>query len=110
MIKVGLDIGNSKISCIICDIKLNAEPKVLSFVNRPTANIKKSTFTNFQLIKKEVKEVLDIAAKESQTDIKSINLNVPMSESNSLYYSSQIEIENELISDLHLKKSINSTS
>jgi cell division protein FtsA len=107
MIKVGLDIGNSKISCIVCDIKINERPRVLSFVNRPTSNIKKSTFTNFQLIKKEVKEVLDMAAKESQTDIKSINLNVPMSASNSYYYSSQINIENELINNLHLKKSIN---
>ena len=107
MIKVGLDIGNSKISCIVCDIKINAKPRVLSFVNLPTSNIRKSTFTNFELIKKEVKEVLDTAAKESQTDIKSINLNVPMSESTSFYYNSQIEIENELISDLHLKKSIN---
>jgi len=107
MIKVGLDIGNSKISCIVCDIRNNEKPKILSFVNRPTSNIKKGTFTNFQLIKEEVKEVLDIAAKESQTDIKSINLNVPISESNSLYYNSQINIANELISDLHLKKSIN---
>ena len=107
MIKVGLDIGNSKISCIVCDIKINEKPRVLSFVNRPTSNIKKSTFTNFELIKKEVKEVLVTAAKESQTDIKSINLNVPVSESKSLYYNSQINIENELISDLHLKKSIN---
>ena len=107
MIKVGLDIGNSKISCIVCDIEINQKPKALSFVNRPTSYMKKGKFTNFQLIKKEVKEILDIAAKESQTDIKSINLNVPMSESSSLYYNSQINIENELISDLHLKKSIN---
>jgi cell division protein FtsA len=107
MIKVGLDVGNSKISCIVCDIKTNKMPEVLSFVNRSTSNIKKGAFTNFQLIKKEVKEVLDIAAKESQTDIKSINLNVPMSDSNSHYYSSQIDIENELINDLHIKKSIN---
>ena len=47
MIKVGLDIGNSKISCIVCDIKINERPRVLSFVNRPTSNIKKAPLLIF---------------------------------------------------------------
>ena len=42
-----------------------------------------------------------------ETEIKSINLNVPLINSNSLFYNSEIEIENELISELHLKKAIN---
>ena len=41
MIKVGIDIGNSKISCIVCDIKNFKNPKVLSFVSLPTSNINK---------------------------------------------------------------------
>ena len=107
MIKVGLDIGNSKISCIVCDIKENQKPKVLSFVSLPTFNINKNTFTNFELIKREVKEIIDLAAKQSETEIKSINLNVPVFESNSVFYNSKIEIQNELINELHIKKAIN---
>ena len=109
MIKVGVDIGNSKISCIVCDIQSVDKIKVLSFVNLPTSNIFKNTFTNFKLIKKEIKEVIEIAAKESETEIKSINLNIPISGSISSYYNSSINIENELINELHLKKVINNS-
>jgi len=107
MIKVGVDIGNSKISCIVCDVKDKQNPNVLSFVSLPTLNINKSAFNNFQLIKNEVKEILYIAGNESQTEIKSINLNVPLNDSISTFYNSQIDIENELINELHLKKAIN---
>ena len=63
MIKVGVDIGNSKISCVVSDLKKNTLPKILSFINYPTSNINKNTFTNFQSIKEEVKQVITLAAK-----------------------------------------------
>jgi len=107
MIKVGVDIGNSKISCVVSDLKKNTLPKILSFINYPTSNINKNTFTNFQSIKEEVKQVIALAAKDSQTEIKSINLNIPLTDSISFFYNSKIEIENELIMELHLKKAIN---
>ena len=107
MIKVGLDIGNSKISCIVCDLRINENPKILSFVSLPTNNINKNVITDFKKIKNEVKEVIDIAARDSQTEIKSINLNIPISTSESFFYNSQIQIKNEAINELHLKKSIN---
>ena len=107
MIKVGLDIGNSKISCIVCDLKEFNKPKILAFVSLPTSDVNKGSFTNYESIKREVLEVVNTAAKESVTEIKSINLNVPLINSNSLFYNSEIEIENELISELHLKKAIN---
>ncbi|MDC0192707.1 cell division protein FtsA [Alphaproteobacteria bacterium] len=107
MIKVGLDIGNSKISCVVCDLKELNKPKILSFVSLPTSDVNKGSFTNYESIKKEVLEVVNTAAKESVIEIKSINLNVPLINSNSLFYNSEIEIENELISELHLKKVIN---
>ncbi len=107
MIKVGVDIGNSKISCVVCDLKELDKPKILSFVSLPTSNVNKGSFTNYNSIKQEVLEVFNAAAKESVTEIKSINLNVPLINSNSLFYNSEIEIENELVSELHLKKAIN---
>ena len=109
MIKVGLDIGNSKISCVVSSIKANEDPKILSLVSVPSLNINKNIIVNFQKIKDEIKEVIDLAAKESQTEIKSINLNVPVSSSESIFYSSQIALNNELISDLHIKKIINNS-
>ena len=50
MIKVGVDIGNSKISCVVSDLQKNSLPKILSFINYPTSNINKNVFINFQLI------------------------------------------------------------
>ena len=107
MIKVGIDIGNSKISCIVCDTKINHKPKILSFISIPTINISKGSFINFQLIKKEIKELIAESSKLSQTEIKSVNLNIPLYDSCSSYYNSEINIENELINELHLKKVIN---
>ena len=52
MIKVGLDIGNSKISLVVCDIKNDGSKKILSFVSRPTQNVKKSSIVDLNLIKK----------------------------------------------------------
>ena len=107
MIKVGLDIGNSKISCVVCNTKSKEQPTILSFVAMPTNHVNKNIITNFESLKFEVKKVIDLAAKESQTEIKSINLNIPLLDANSVFYNSEIHIENECINDLHLKKSIN---
>ena len=73
MIKVGIDIGNSKISLIVCDIKSDGSKKVSYFVSNPTNNVTKSSLHDFVSIKEEVKKTISEAEKESQTEIKSIN-------------------------------------
>ena len=60
MIKVGLDIGNSKISCVVSDISTKNNPQILSLVSLPTLNINKNVIVNFQKIKSEVREVIDM--------------------------------------------------
>jgi len=107
MIKVGIDIGNSKISSIVCDFKNNGSKNVLSFISNPTSYVNKSLVTNLVSIKDEIYETIKEAAKESQTDIKSVNLNLPAVESLSLFSDSEIKISGEMISDLHLKTAIN---
>ena len=44
MIKAGLDIGNSKISCIVADYKNSDNVKILSIDSKATLNIKKYYF------------------------------------------------------------------
>ena len=107
MISVGIDLGNSKISCIVCDIKSEGKIKLLSFVTRPTSSIKKCVVTNLTKATSEVQEIILQAAKESQTEIASIYLNVPMINSLSSYSSSSTTLSKEKISDLHIKKTIN---
>ena len=101
MIKVGVDIGNSKISCIVCDIKRDGEKKILSFVSNSTDSVKKSTITSIDKIKSEIKETILQAANESQTQILSVNLNIPAVDCLSIYSNSKINLFNERISNLH---------
>ena len=107
MIKVGIDIGNSKISLIVCDIKNDGSKKVLSFISYPTVNINKSIVTDLSSTKNEINKIIKEASNESQTDIKSVNLNVSAVESASIFSDSEINISGKMISDLHLKKIVN---
>ena len=107
MISVGLDIGNSKISCIVCDISTKAKIKTLSFVTRPTNNIKKSVITDISKVKNEIRDIISQVSKESQTEIANIRLNVPLVNSLTSYIDSEISVSAEEISDFHLKKSAN---
>ena len=87
MIKVGLNIGNSKISCAVIEIKDNNNIKLLS----------------------EVRSLINESEKKSHTKINSINLNIPTVESISKYYDSEINNINSEITELDIKKAINSS-
>ncbi len=107
MIKAGLDIGNSKISCVIADYKNSENINILSIVSVPNNNIKKNIILNFENLYNQIKSLVNEAEKQSQTKLNSINLNLSLLNSNSHYYDSAIQLKNERISELHLKKIIN---
>ena len=107
MIKAGLDIGNSKISCVIADYKNTENINILSIASVPNNNIKKNIILNFQNLHDQIKSLINEAEKQSQTKLNSINLNLSLLNSNSHHYYSAIELKNERISELHLKKIIN---
>ena len=107
MIRVGLDLGNSKISCIVCDINSKGKIKLLSFITKPTNNIKKSVIIDIAKLKNEIKEIILQASHESQTEIASIRLNIPVAGSLISYFNSEIFVSEEKITDLHIRKSIN---
>ncbi len=107
MIKAGLDIGNSKISCVIADYKNTENINILSIASVPNNNIKKNIILNFENLHDQIKSLVLEAEKQSQTKLNSINLNLSLLHSNSHYYNSEIELKNEKISELHLKKIIN---
>ena len=107
MIKAGLDIGNSKISCVIADYKSNENINILSIASIPNNNIKKNIILNFENLHDQIKSLIIEAEKQSQTKLNSINLNLSLLNSSSHYYDSGIKLKNEKISELHLKKIIN---
>lgn len=107
MIKVGFNLGNSKISCAVSEIEKNKKTKLLSFQSFQTNIIKKNIITNFEELSNDIKSLISESEKKSQTKINSINLNIPMIDSVSRYYDSEIENLDQQISDLDIKKVIN---
>ena len=74
MIKVGLNIGNSKISCAVSEIEKNKKIKLLSFQSFQSNIIKKNIITNFEDLSNDIKSLISESEKKSQTKINSINL------------------------------------
>jgi len=109
MIKVGLNIGNSKISCAVSEIEKNKKIKLLSFQSLQTDIVKKNVITNFEELSYDIKSLISESEKKSQTKINSVNLNIPMIDSISRYYDSQIENLEQKITDLDIKKVINNS-
>ena len=107
MIKVGLNIGNSKISCAVSEIKKNNKTRLLSFQSFQTNILKKNIITNFEELSHDIKSLISKSEKNSQTKINSINLNIPMIDSVSRYYDSEIRNLDQQIIDLDIKKIIN---
>jgi len=107
MIKVGLNIGNSKISCIVAEIKKNKNIKLLSTESYPSNVLKKNIITNFDNLLNDIKVLISESEKKSQTKINSINLNLPTIDSISKYYDSEINNIDHQITELDIKKIIN---
>ena len=107
MIKAGLNIGNSKISCIVCEYKDPKNIKILSLLSFPAKDIKKNIIVDYLSLTEEIKKLINDSEKNSQTKLNSININIPAVESISEYYDSEIYLDNEKITDLHLNKAIN---
>ena len=110
MIKAGLNIGNSKISCVVCDYKNFQNIRVLSLISIPSTEIKKNIIVNYSNLFEETKKLILDSEKNSQTKLHSININIPAIDSLSEFYNSEIIINDEKISDLHLKKIINQSN
>ena len=109
MIKVGLNIGNSKISCAVSEIIKNKQIKLLSFQSFQSNNLKKNIITNFQELSSDIKSLISESEKTSQTKINSVNLNTPTIDSVSKYYESKIDDLEQQITELDIKKIINNS-
>ena len=72
MIKVGIDIGNSKISCVVSDFKSKDTINILSIKSLPSVNINKNTILNYDEFLNQLKTIILESEKNSQTKIKSI--------------------------------------
>ncbi len=109
MIKVGIDIGNSKLSCIVSNYKDKKNISILSIKSTPSTNIKKNIILNYDSLLDQIKSLIIESEKNSQTKINSVNLNLPLLDHKINYYTSEIFLQNEKISKLHLNKLVNNS-
>jgi cell division protein FtsA len=109
MIKVGLNIGNSKISCVVTESKDDKTIKLLSCKSYSSGILKKNIITNFEELSIDIKSLIAESEKQSQTKINSINLNLPTVDSISRYYESEIDNIDHQITELDIKKAINNS-
>ena len=107
MIKVGLNIGNSKLSCVVSEVKEDKIIKLLSWKSYSSNVLKKNIVTNFDELSDDIKTLISESEKQSQTKINSINLNIPTIDSISKYYDSEIDNLDNQITELDIKKAIN---
>ena len=109
MIKVGVNIGNSKISCAVAEIKENKTITLLSCKSYSSNLLKKNIITDFDELSNDIKALILESEKQSQTKINSINLNIPTIDSISKYYESEIDNLDHQITELDIKKAINNS-
>ena len=64
MIKVGLNIGNSKISCAVSEIIENKKIKLLSFQSFQSNILKKNIITNFKELSHDIKFLITESEKK----------------------------------------------
>ena len=88
-------------------IKILKKVKILSLLSIPTNFIKKNVILNFNDLRDQIELLISETEKLSQTKLNSLNLDLSLLNSKSYYYHSNINIKNEKISELHLKKIIN---
>ena len=60
MIRAGINIGNSKISCVVCDFKNINNIKILSLIEYPNKELKKNIILNYKNILQETKKIIGL--------------------------------------------------
>ena len=71
MIKAGLNLGSSKISCIVSDFKKD-NVNILSISSIPTSELKKNIIINYDKLLSDIKKLIYESEKNSQTKLNSI--------------------------------------
>ena len=107
-IYAALDIGTSKISCIVGKIN-NNQIEILGHFSQLTKNVKKGYAINSGDIEKEINFVIDNVAKKTNTEISNLIINATTTNSKSRFLKGLINVDNEKIDNLHIRSAINNS-
>ena len=106
-IYAALDIGSSKVACIVGKYNNSGIMEILGHENQTTKSVKKGLIIDSVNIVDEIKQVVNSVAKKTNTEISSVIVNANTLNSKSLYLKGTIEINDEQVDDLHIKSAIN---
>ena len=107
-IYAALDIGTSKISCIVGKIN-NNQIEILGYFSQSTKNVKKGYAINSSDIEKEIIYIINNVAKKTNTEISNLIINATTTNSKSRFLKGLINVKNEKIDDLHIRSAINNS-
>ena len=106
-IYVALELGSSKIACMVGKQGNNENMEILGYGTILTKSIRKGLVIDSEKIKEEIRFVVNEAEKQSQTKISSLILNATVTNTKSNFLKGKVEIKGEKIDDLHIKSAIN---
>ena len=108
-IYAALDIGSSKIVCVVGKNNSNGEIEVLGYGSQATKSMKKGLIVDPSRIEEEIVFVVNEAAKITQTEISSVILNANITNSESVFLNGESEVGGSKIDELHIRSSINNS-
>lgn len=106
-IYAALDIGTSKIVCVVGKSNNKGSMEVLGFGSQHTKSVKKGLIINSSKIEEEIRFVISEAEKKSQTKISSVIVNATITNSKSNFLEGLAQVGGEQVDALHIKSAIN---
>ncbi len=108
-IDVALDIGSSKIACVVGKSNIGKKTKILGHSLITTKNVKKGYVVDSKKLEIEIKNIIDNVSKQTEIQISSVKINANLNDSKSLFFKGSIEIAGEKIDNLHIQSAINNS-
>ena len=109
-IDVALDIGSSKIACVVGKNNNEKKIKILGHSLITTKNVKKGYVVDPKNLEAEIRVIISNVAKQTQVQISSVIINLNVNDSKSSFLKGSVEIGGEKIDNLHIKSAINNSN
>ena len=101
-----LDLGSSKIVCMIVYVNNDGTPQVIGHSHFPSSGIKCGSITNAIALNKIIKSTINIAERESNTIVDGVYINISCIDIQSSILPTSIEIGNREITAKDIKRMI----
>ena len=108
-IYAALDIGSSKIVCVVGKYNNKGIMEILGYEYQSTKSVKKGQIMDSANIGDEIKKVVNSVGKKTNTEISSVIVNANTLNSKSIFLKGTAEINGDQVDDLHIKSAINNS-